>query len=91
MAQFEFEWEKTLSRSEVAALLRELADGLDDEGEVELKLDSGKIELDVPDELELEIEYEAEEGGVELEIELSWSTSGDGRTEGAEIDLDEKR
>ena len=90
MTEFEFEWEKTVDRGETAALLRRIADGLEGDGEVELKLDAGKLELDVPDELKLEIEYEAGEEETELEIELSWPTAGAAPQEGAGSDSGEQ-
>ena len=74
----EFEWKKQLGRAEAATILRQIADGLEDGGEVELEQDSWELKLEVPEELEFEVELEVSSEGVELEIELKWSEgSGD--------------
>lgn len=70
----EFEWEQTAKRSEVAKLLRDIADGLAKGGEVTLERDSWELKLKVPDELQVEVELEVGEGETELEIELKWSS-----------------
>lgn len=82
MAQFE--WEKTAQRQDVAALLRQLADGLDGGGEVELEQDDWKLEVAVADQVTLEVELEVGAEETELEIELSWPTGGDQPEPGAE-------
>ncbi len=61
--------------SEVAELLRQLADRLE-KNKVSFRRDDKKIKLDIPNHVELEIEVEKEIGKrkteIELEIELKW-------------------
>ncbi|MDP8907631.1 MAG: amphi-Trp domain-containing protein [Chloroflexota bacterium] len=81
----EFEWQKKGKRAEAAALLRELADSLAGDGDVELEHDGWELKLKVADEVEIEVEVEVEADETELEIELKWShkPSGDGGDTGA--------
>ena len=72
----EFEWKKQVGRAEVAAVLRQIADGLEDAGGVELEQDSWELKLSVAEEVELEVELEIDEDESELEIQLTWATSG---------------
>ncbi len=72
----EFEWEKQAGRQEVAALLRQIADGLDAGGSVELEQDGWELKVRVPDELTVEIEFERGDDETELEVELTWSNTG---------------
>ena len=69
----EFEWQKKGKRAEAAALLRELADSLAGDGDVELEHDGWELKLKVADEVEMEVEVEVEADETELEIELKWS------------------
>ena len=72
----EFEWSKQTQRAEAAALLRQLADGLESDGSVELEQDGWELKISVPGELEVEVELEIDEEETELEIELKWKSSG---------------
>ena len=84
----EFESERTATRDEAAAVLRDLADGVAG-GSLRLGRDEDDaIDIDVPDSVEVEIEFETEDGEAGVEIELEWSDStveGEpSATEGAE-------
>ena len=80
----EFEWQKQGKRAEAAALLRELADSLDGDGDVELEHDGWELKLQVADEVEIGLEVEVEVGETELEIELKWSRKPGGSGGGTE-------
>lgn len=69
----EFEWESKATRAEAAALLRELANSLAGEGDLELEHDAWQLKLEVADDVELSVEAEVEGDETELEIELKWS------------------
>jgi amphi-Trp domain-containing protein len=68
----EFEWEKKGKRAEAAALLRELADSLAGDGQVELEHDGWELRLQVADDVEIAVEVEVDDDETELEIELKW-------------------
>ena len=78
----EFEWEKKGQRAEAAALLRELADSLEGDGEVELEHGGWELKFQVPEEVEFGVELEVEEDETELEIEIKWSRRPDGGASG---------
>lgn len=83
----EFEWQKKGKRAEAAELLRELADSLDGDGDVELEHDGWELKVQVADEVQIGVEVEVEVDETELEIELKWSRKpggegGGGRTPG---------
>lgn len=71
----EFEWTKQLQRGEVATLLRQIADGLEQDGAVELEQDGWELKLSVAADVELQLELEMDGDEGELEIELKWSDS----------------
>ena len=71
----EFEWTKQLQRGEVATLLRRIADGLEQDGTVELEQDGWELKLSVAADVELQLELEMDGDEGELEIELKWSDS----------------
>ena len=78
MADDLFEYEEARPVAEAAAILRELADGLEG-GSAEFTQGDESVVVEVPDEvtLELELEHEMSEDGlgeVEVEIELEWET-----------------
>ncbi|MGY1731710.1 amphi-Trp domain-containing protein [Geodermatophilus sp. SYSU D01045] len=76
MADVKIEQELTLSRPEVARLLRSLAEGLEsDDGEVAVRLGNSTVELSVGDRLRCELEVEVDGDEIELELELTWPTS----------------
>jgi amphi-Trp domain-containing protein len=69
---FEVEQKERLSREEVAARLRNLADMLARENDIEFERGGMRFTLSVPDTVELKIELEVEDDKRELEIELTW-------------------
>jgi amphi-Trp domain-containing protein len=69
---FEVEQKERLSREEVAARLRTLADMLARHNEIEFERGGMKFTVNVPDELNVKIELEIESDERELEIELTW-------------------
>ena len=80
MADDLFDYEGERSAAEAAAVLRELADGLEG-GSVEFTEGEESVVIEVPDEVTLELELEREEqedepGEIELEVELEWETPG---------------
>lgn len=72
----EFELEGQMTREEGAAILRRVADGVEN-GSVELGGDKGSVSI--PERFEMEVEYEEEDDETELEVELEWPTA-DGNT-----------
>lgn len=76
-----FEHETEMTGGEAAALLRELADGLDAGTSIELRGDDRSGRIAAPSDLAVEIELEGEDGedgqGFELELELSWEGAAD--------------
>ena len=71
MDLFEIDETKRVRREEAAARLRDLADVLARNNEVEFERDGGRITVHVPDEVNLKIEVEIGDES-ELEIELTW-------------------
>jgi amphi-Trp domain-containing protein len=69
---FEVEQKERLSREEVAARLRKLADMLARHNDIEFERGGMSFTVTVPDEVELKIELEIESDKRELEIELTW-------------------
>jgi amphi-Trp domain-containing protein len=69
---FEIDETKRLRREEAAARLRDLADVLARNNEVEFERDGGRITVHVPDEVNLKIEVALGGDERELEIELTW-------------------
>ncbi|QLH80172.1 HVO_2922 family protein [Halosimplex pelagicum] len=67
-----FESERTATRAEAAAALRDLADGVD-AGAVALGEGEDALTAAVPDAFEFEVEYEREDDEVEIEVELEWA------------------
>jgi amphi-Trp domain-containing protein len=67
-----------VSRAEMIALLRSIADAMDS-GEP-CVVNVGRQEINVPVDAEVEVEYERDGDSEELEIELTWTKrGGDGR------------
>lgn len=80
MADDLFDYEEPRSAAEAAAVLRELADGLEG-GSIEFAGGDETVVVEVPDEvtLELELERETDEDGsgeIEVEVEFAWETPG---------------
>ena len=81
-----FETERRQGRSEVGALLRDVADKLDGDGELTLSSGDDSVTLAVPAELTFEVKAERETDGgpdeLSVEFELEW-TEGDRTADGA--------
>lgn len=69
---FEVEQKERLSREEVAARLRSLADMLARHNDIEFERGGMSFKVRVPDEVDLKLELEIESDKRELEIELTW-------------------
>jgi amphi-Trp domain-containing protein len=69
---FEVEQKETVSRKEVAARLRRLANMLAGSDDVKFERGGMNFEVNVPDEVQLKVELEVESDERELEIELKW-------------------
>ena len=69
---FEVEQNERVSREEVAARLRALADMLARHNDIEFQRGGMRFTAHVPDEVQLKIELEVESDERELEIELTW-------------------
>jgi amphi-Trp domain-containing protein len=69
---FEVEQKERLSREDVAARLRSLADMLERHNDIEFERGGMRFTVHVPDEVELKLELEVESDKRELEIELTW-------------------
>lgn len=69
---FEVETKERVSREEVAARLRHLADMLARHNDLEFERGGMRFTVPVPAELELKVELEVGTDTREMEIELSW-------------------
>ena len=69
---FEIEQKERLSREEVAARLRNLADMLERHNDIEFERGGISFKVHVPDEVTLKVELELESDENEMEIELTW-------------------
>ena len=69
---FEVEQKERLSREEVAARLRNLADMLARHNDIEFERGGMRFNVHVPDEVNLKLELELETDECEFEIELTW-------------------
>lgn len=72
MELLEIENERTLSREEAAAWLRELADQLARNNQLQFRNDGLKYTVRVPAQVTMEVEMEIEDDGAKLEVELHW-------------------
>ena len=68
----ELEQKERVSREEVAARLRRLADMLAKHNDIEFDRGGVHFTIPVPDEVDLKMELEVETDARELEIELTW-------------------
>jgi amphi-Trp domain-containing protein len=68
----EIEKKETMSREQAAQRLRELADMLSRDNDVEFERDGIRFTVHVADEVQVKIELEVETDERELEIELKW-------------------
>ena len=66
------EFEKEIGKEEAVVFLRQIADALENETDVDIQIDEFTISLSPG--VEIMVEYEEEEGESELEIELKWKT-----------------
>ena len=66
----EHEGERVMSRADGAAILREIADGVES-GTIDIEGERG-FTATIPERFELEVEYEVDAEEAELEIELEW-------------------
>jgi amphi-Trp domain-containing protein len=69
---FEVEQKETLSREEVAARLRKIADMLAQHNDLEFERGGMRFTVHVPDEVQLKLELEIESDEREFEIEMKW-------------------
>ncbi|WP_247731422.1 amphi-Trp domain-containing protein [Halovivax limisalsi] len=66
----EHEGERVMGRSDGAAILREVASGVEN-GEIDIEGANG-FTAAIPERFELEVEYEVGDDEAELEVELEW-------------------
>ena len=69
---FEVEQKERLSREEVAARLRNLADMLARHNDIEFERGGMHFKVKVPDQVNLKLELDIESDDCEFEIELTW-------------------
>ena len=72
MEFLEVEAKERVSREEIAARLRHLADMLSRHNDLEFTRGGMRFTVPVPDEVELKVELEVGSDTRELEIELTW-------------------
>jgi amphi-Trp domain-containing protein len=82
-----FEFERAMSRADVAAYLRTIADKLDADGALSFTTGDQSHSVEVPDRLAFEVKVERESqssGAAEIgvEFELEWDENGDGASGG---------
>jgi amphi-Trp domain-containing protein len=75
MSELKVEQKQSLSRTEAAQLVADLAEGLKGDGAVTLHLGGGTVELTVGTQIRCELEVEVDGNELELELELKWSSS----------------
>jgi len=66
------EYETTISRTEAAAWLSQLARAFTSGNDAEIPFGPGTVRLHVPGSVRAEVEVEVEDEKVEVEIEFSW-------------------
>ena len=71
MDLFETETKQRMSREDAAARLRQIADVLARNNQIELVKNGHRVTVAVPDQVELKLEVEVGDDN-ELEIEISW-------------------
>ena len=69
---FEHEDEKSMTREQAAARLRDLADQLERHNEVKVVGDGAPVTVKVPAEVSFELEVEIDADGSEIEVTISW-------------------
>jgi amphi-Trp domain-containing protein len=83
-----FQFEQTMARGDVAAYLREAADRLDADGELEFRAGGQSTSVRVPERVQFEVDVERESGDdgaaeVEVEFELEWYEDEEGTASGS--------
>lgn len=87
-----FEFEQNMSRAEIAAYLRQVADNLEADGAFNLSAGDQSITVDIPDRPTFEIKMEREtssSGGtpeLSIEFEMEWDENGDSGSGSLEIE-----
>lgn len=83
-----FQFEQTMSRTDVAAYLREVADRLDEDGDLEFTAGGQSTSLGVPERVQFEVDVERDPNNhdaaeMEVEFELEWYEDEDGTASGS--------
>lgn len=83
-----FKFEQTMSRTDAAAYLRNVADKLDGDGTLEFTAGGQSTSLAVPERLQFEVDVERDphDGGsaqIEVEFELEWYEDEQGTASGS--------
>lgn len=82
-----FEFERDMSRADVATYLRTVADRLEEDGQLEFSAAEQSTTIQVPDRVEFEVDLEREASNrgsseVSLEFELEWYETSEGSIAG---------
>lgn len=82
-----FEFQKDMSRADVATYLRTVAEKLEDNGELDFSAADQSTTIQVPEHVEFEVELERESNDrgsseVSLELEIEWYETRDGSIAG---------
>lgn len=80
----EHEGERVMNRADGAAILREVAEGVEN-GTIDIEGENG-FKVAVPERFELEVEYEVTDNEAEFEVELEWPME-----DGEAVSADEER
>ena len=83
-----FQFEQTMSRGDVAAYLREVADKLDADGDLEFRAGGQSTSVRVPERIQFEVDVERDPGDngaaeMEVEFELEWYEDEAGTASGS--------
>ena len=83
-----FQFEQTMARSDVAAYLREAADRLDADGDLEFTAGGESTSVSVAERVQFEVEVERDPGDhgsaeMEVEFELEWYEDESGSASGS--------
>jgi len=82
-----FNFEKDMSREDVATYLRSIAEKLDENGELDFSANDQSTTFQVPEHVEFEVELERESNDrgsseISLELEIEWYETRDGSIAG---------
>jgi amphi-Trp domain-containing protein len=75
MSDMKVEFQQTISRDEVAALLSQLARVFAGDHDAGVPIGPGTVKLHVPGSVHAELEVEVEDDEVEVEIDFTWPLS----------------